>query len=108
VVAKAQKAPVVRYVDDLLRQVIEQRKTITLRADAGLPDLGNGEHGALTYVPVVNRLKVLSGLYPVTQSQPTEGRFKHSYRGQNYDIAALFDDRAATGSCRLTVAAPAE
>lgn len=105
-VSNSQKVPVVRYVDSLLGRLIERREDITLRASVALPEMGTAMEEPLAYGVVVNRLKVLSGLYPVAYPQPTEGRFRHVHRGRQYKIGTSFDDRGETASCRLSVTGP--
>lgn len=106
VVANSQKAPVVRYVDALVGRLVERRDTVTLQAAQDLPKMVGMDGQPLSYGAVVNRLKVLAGLYPVAYPHPTEGRFKHTHRGRRYGITASFDDRGTAAFCRLSVTGP--
>lgn len=98
------KALVVRYVEGLIHRLLQRQETvIALRASDRLPDVGVPIDASVTYVKVVNRLKVLAGLYPVDYPKPTDGRFRYEWQSRQYEVRVSFDDRGQASGCRVTV-----
>ena len=103
VMTVTRKPSVVRYVDALLLRLAEQRLEMTLSASDPLPELEGSREDLPSFEQVVNRLKVLSGLNPVTNSRTVSGRFTHWQRGRWYDVVTHFDDRGIPPSCRVSL-----
>ncbi len=98
------KVLVVRYVDGLLCRLLQrQEPAITLRTADRLPEVGVPIDASLTYLKVVNRLKVLCGLYPVDCPKPTDARFRYEWQGRRYEVRVSFEDRGSASNCRITV-----
>lgn len=101
------KPLVVRYVEGLLCRLLQkQESAITLRAADRLPDVGVPLDESLTYLKVVNRIKVLSGHYPVDYPKLTEGHFRYEWQGRFYEVRTSFEDRGQASICRVTVSDP--
>lgn len=101
------KVLVVRYVEGLLFRLLQRQESATaLRASDSLPDVGVPFDASLTYTKVVNRLKVLAGLYPVDYPKPTEGRFRYEWQGRLYEVRIAFEDHGPTSTCRITISEP--
>ena len=52
---------------------------------------------------IVNRLKVMSDLDPVTYPSPLHGRIGLTVRGEPYDVEVGFDDTADNGTCEIRI-----
>ena len=107
VVSPEVKALIVRYVESLLIRLIQRQETATaLRAADSLPDVGVPVDPSLTYTKVVNRLKVLAGLYPVDYPKATEGHFRYEWQGRFYEVRIAFEDHGPASVCRITLSGP--
>ena len=104
VVGQDPKALIVRYVEGLLIRLLQRHEAATtLKAADSLPDVGVPMDASLTYTKVVNRLKVLAGLYPVDYPKPTDGHFRYEWQGRFYEVRVAFEDRGPASSCRIAV-----
>ena len=93
----APATPVIRYVNLLLLTMHKENSlTRELHASTGLPPLEiDGERLAPgQFDKVINRLKILCRLDPVTYPAPTEGTTSIGIYGRDYALVCLFDDQS--------------
>jgi hypothetical protein len=97
--------PAIRYVNLLLYHMVKNdTDTQILREAESLPSLA-GELGAVSPPPLdrlLNRLKVLSGLNPVTYPAPVEGSIPLCIGGEMFRAKTFFDD-ASNDRCRISM-----
>ena len=96
--------PVVRYVDRLLTDLIEQDPpTITIRSSTPPPAVsgaGNGQP-VPSYTDVVNRFKFLANLNPMTYPEPMDRQFEWKRGTQAFVGQVRFEDRASDPFCTI-------
>jgi len=59
--------------------------------------------GGFDFDRIINRLKVLSGLDPVTFKKPRHGKIALLVQGTPYDVSTTFVDSAADSQCTITM-----
>ena len=102
----------VDYVEWLLQYMLgTSRMTLTIDTTQGLPGSGQIPDG-LSPPPclpeaavVLNRLKILSGVNPIKQAKPVDGKFERPRKHLSIFVATHFQDDDAKSTCtiRLTV-----
>ncbi len=102
----AKRAPVVRYTDLLLSELIDSKQqSLTLKQSGSPPAVSKtGQTQDVDVPPFVdirNRLKFLAGLNPVTYLEPVDGRFEWTRRSETVVVQVHFDDRASDPFCTV-------
>ena len=102
----------VDYVEWLLQYMLgTSRMTLTIDSAQGLPGSGQIPAGLAPppclpeAVVVLNRLKILSGVNPIKQAKPVDGKFERPRKHLSILVATHFQDDDAKSTCtiRLTV-----
>jgi len=111
VIRASRPHPVVRYVDELLLRLARSTPgSELLRASTPLPQVQGASSPEIASVPgfdqVVNRLKVLAGLPPMTCKAPVQKTFECSVEGRQLRVECLFADSADDPSCTVAVTQP--
>ena len=100
------ESPAVRYVNALLADLAEKQTEATLCESENLPAVRGNVGDPPPFNQVVNRLKFLSGLDPITYSRPVSGSFRHAVRSRAWQVVTSFEDRGNSPSCRVAVRGP--
>ena len=99
--------PVIRYVDDLLWQLRSDASgSVSLRASEPLPHIQGDAQAVsddVSYETVVNRLKVLCGLQPITYAKSAQGKFERDVRDRKLRVRCRFTDSGPDASCSINV-----
>ena len=102
----------VDYVEWLLQYMLgTSRMTLTIDTTQGLPGSAPMPNGLAPppclpeAVVVLNRLKILSGVNPIKQNKPVDGKFERPRKHLSVLVATRFqdDDNKSTCTIRLTV-----
>jgi len=94
--------PVILYVNLMLFAAAGNAdRTLELRRDSPLPDVGEGVPTP-DMAKVVNRLKVMCGLNPVTLAKATEGQIRFNCLGKDFLANCRFDD-AGEVKCSIRI-----
>jgi hypothetical protein len=99
----AEDTPLVRYVNCILIDMHQRgMSSRELRQSEPLPSLDTLRCSTPTdFSHVLNRLKVMSDLNPVTYPEPVDGRFKVQMLGKRFKVEARFDDNPEDPYVRL-------
>jgi hypothetical protein len=65
-------------------------------------DLPEGE---ITFDQIINRLKIMSGLDPISYTEVKEGCHKLLIHGKSYTANMIFDDSADDPICQIRMSA---
>jgi hypothetical protein len=100
--------PATRYVMQLLESMLDERREgVTLRQSEALPSV-RGHAGADSatmpqFSEVVNRLKFLARLNPVTYPDGTEAEFSCELRSRPSTVHLCFHDSGSDPACTIRV-----
>ena len=102
--------PAVLYANHILVDLITRKtKSITLVESQGLPSIPTTDDGDCSepadFTHVVNRLKIMVELDPVSYKEPVHGLMAILKDDMEYIIRMDFDDRPPDSSCVITLSA---
>ncbi|MCU0917278.1 MAG: hypothetical protein MUC88_22345, partial [Planctomycetes bacterium] len=98
--------PAKHWVNLLLLHMYHSVDHLTLRRSQGIPSLPLDDDlplAELDFDKIINRLKVLSGLDPVTFREPRRGKVRLCISGTWYRVDTVFTDTAADSQCEITM-----
>ena len=99
-------SPAKVWVNLLLLHICKDSgSSLTLQKSKGIPSIPLEEEvppGELDFDRIINRLKVMAGLDPVTYREPRKGRISLTIGGTWYHGNATFVDSVADSQCEIT------
>ena len=101
-----ERSPAKHWVNLLLVHMYHSVDHLTLRRSQGIPSLPLDDDlplAELDFDKIINRLKVLSGLDPVTFREPRRGKVRLSIHSVWYRVDTVFTDTAADSQCEITM-----
>ena len=103
VIVPTEVSPPVRYVNALLSEMAETRRSVTLRTSGRLPAPSGIGSELPQFAQVVNRLKIMAGLNPVAYSEVVRRQFEVTINERKRKVSVAFDDRGSDPSCQVAL-----
>jgi len=99
--------PAKKWVNLFLQHMFESHLvSFTLKKSEGIPSIPLEDklpEGELDFIKIINRLKVMSGLDPVTFKKPHEGNIPIGIHGIWYTAKTAFIDSEDDSKCEITI-----
>lgn len=100
--------PAVSWVNSLLMYLYKNSVSdFTLKKSEGIPPVPLEDDelpkGEITYDQIINRLKILSGLDPISYAEVKKGYHKLLIHGKSYTANMIFDDSEDGPACQISM-----
>jgi hypothetical protein len=103
----SERSPAKYWVNLLLMHMCRDSvSSFTLQKSKGIPPIPGEEHmppGGFDFDKIINRLKVMSDLDPVTFKEPRHGKIALLVHGTSYNVSTTFVDSVADSQCTIMV-----
>ena len=98
--------PVILYVNLLLFDMIARDEKTMVLKESSMPILQHKQKLPVDppdFDPIVNRLKIMSGLNPVKYREPVDGTTSLTVAGTPYKVTTRFEDHDPEPFCTITL-----
>jgi len=98
--------PVIQYVNLLIVDMIARDEKSMVLKESTVPILQYKQKLPVDppdFDPILNRLKIMSGLNPVKYPEPVDGTMSLTIGGTPYNVTTHFEDRDPEPFCTITL-----